>query len=321
MSNSMSNPNALAYWDALSPSMKLNTKRFIYLEDTTGTRNAAYIGIVYTDPSNNTVMGQVGYGYIGRNLTFKDLYTGSYSSENAERNHVDLALIKVLEQVKTKTKKNYKMLENYQPSGSKAPNAVSLPDYLPNTINIYDLDFPELIEWSTDDRPHADLIIDNNIVFERIPNRMRMTYIMLIQQGIGIYNISGGLTGAIEYDGVLHNTFADFQEVIKDGVIFTGHINRNNKIVIQRFLRHLNTSNPVKNTWAQQKTITTLIMNTLYNDKEDIYDKNLPIYCADYVVDEDEKMAMIDDRGHGYATNVAFYNPHEKIEAINFLER
>lgn len=327
MSNPMTHPEAIRHWNNLGTSIQQNLEKLVYAEDTSPGRSAAYLVVIYTDPSNKMVYGKVAYGKIGTKLTYHDVFTTSYASYNTADAHVSIANTKVMDKLQAKLRKNYRGQDSYtrgtgNPRAKPKETNLPLTSVLPMNIGSSNKDFPDYIEVEDINDRHRDLIESESFVFERIPQRMRMGYIIFVQQGIGIYTISGQLTGAHEYDGSKHNHFNDFVDIIKDGVIFTGHVDGNGRIVIQHYKGHLfsKVARPDL-TWAQQKTITTLILNTLYNDKEDIYDRNLPVYCADYVVEKRDKLIMIDNKGHGYATNVAYYHPHQTIEAINYLER
>lgn len=285
--------------------------------DTVGGRSASYHVVVYDDVDAKTIRGYCAYGKIGAAQQRTDLNPYTYRNEAERMNMVSQVKSTAHRKMQEKLNKNYLLQEEFDAAYVlKRDRSIDKYAYIP----VYDGDFPDRVEHSKD--AHDAILQDPNLVWERFPNRMRMMYVVLFHDGIALYNVSGGLTGDIQYDQS-YQPNAELLEDIGEGLVFTGHRDPVGNIVIHHYLRQLGNEGVKQKvlTWAQQKSMTTYFFNTLYNGKEDIYDSNLLIYLNDYVTGEQDARAMIANPDPGYATNVMFHNPHSPIGILNYLER
>lgn len=318
---------------------KKNSLFFQTATDTTGGRAASYIAVVYDDVNNSQICAYTAYGKITASHTRKDLAPYPYSDSNSRHNAAMSMKSRVGSLIQSKLDKNYVQQDIFvdsslSNSGSATqvrttPKAKPLPKKMTAvppiearmSIRTSPYDFPDRDEVS---KFKMDALIDTgDYAWERYPNRMRMTYIVLYRDVIALYNISGGLTADIKYDSHYHVLSDEMLEDIGDGLIFTGHRDPAGNLVVHQYLGKVDEPSSLTRdlTWAKQKSMTTYFFNTLYNKKEDIYDTNLPIYLSDYVTDRRGVIGLMSMVDYGYASNIAFHDPHRPVKVINVLER
>lgn len=316
------------YHNQMPQYQKDNCVFFVATVDTSAGRAASYIGVVYDDVNNSRIVGYIAYGKITATHTKKDVSSIHYRDTKERDESIAQMNTMVRSHVNAKLSKNY-VQQDYFVDSSVTP-AQSKPSNVPppnrsidehHYISTMARDFPDRVEHAFD--AHDKILEAPHYIWERYPNRMRMMYVVLFKDCIALYNVSGGLTGDIKYDDHKHVIGLEMLEDIGEGLLFTGHRDPVGNIVIHQYLRKLNDTgvSMKKLTWAQQKSITTYLFNTLYNKKEDIYDSNLPIYLNDYVTGRQDALIMIAMYDPGYATNVMFHDPHKEIVQLHYLER
>lgn len=325
----ITNIKSIWYHNHMSQYQKNNLCFLQTAVDTFNGREASYVGVVYNDANNQCIVGYTAYGKITASHKATHIPSIFYNDVNTMTRSIAEMTNRIKAKVNEKLKKNYVQQDIVQITNQQVPKPKSKPVAQPRNPNPAEdrpsirtsrYDFPDRLDIRKD---MYEQLTTEGYVWQRYPNRMRMTYIILYQDCIALYNISGGLTADIRYDAKDHNLSPELLEDIGDGLMFTGHRDPVGNLVVQQYLGQVNepASSTAKLTWAKQRSISTYIFNTLYNGKEDIYDTNLPIYLSDYVTSREDIDKLVALKDYGYASNVAFHSPHEPIRIVNVLER